>query len=327
VVFDSPTTLCYIACPLTAEQAFSHSEGLIMKIFLVRLALPFFCYLIYSDIVHGQNEQTSGDVQFEFIPSGLHFSPLKANHQEARVGVFKYFGKSNLKVDVGNSIDLLGLSCASMNMRFTAGIDFMAYAYTTGAQGLRLQVDAIDGLFGGNLSFSRQYEASRLQGRLRILHLSAHFVDGHYSISQQQWIDNREPIPFTRDFGELTVAHEVFSEKYSLRYYGGSSYATLVRPAELKRLAFLAGLELATNGLFGNVWDQPTYVFLANHFNLSGLSQYAGNNNVQVGVKFGRWRGKGIMLYLAYYTGNNFFNEYYYERVSFVGGGFTVDFP
>src|SRR5713101_3753054 len=208
--------------------------------YVIKLFAIVFAFTAASKVFAQENQNPSHG-KFEFLPPGLHFSPLKANHQEARIGVFKYFGSANLKVDIGNTVDIFGLNFQSSKIRFTAGIDFMAYAFVTGAQGLRLQVDALDGFFGGNLSFSQTFESSRVQGRLRILHLSAHLVDGHYNLTTRQWLDNREPIPFTKDFGELIVAHELQPSFGFFRYYGGLSYATLVRPVELERTTFSVG--------------------------------------------------------------------------------------
>lgn len=274
-----------------------------------------------------QEEMRDTQNRFEFLPAGLHFSPLRANVQEPRIGVFKYFGTANLKVDIGNTIDVFGYSIPSPSLRFTAGIDFMAYAFVTGAQGLRLQIDALDGFFGGNITVSKQEDESRLLLRLRILHLSAHMVDGHYSLRAKQWIDNREPIPFTKDFGELVVANVIENASTTVRYYGGISYATLVRPVELERFAFLVGIELSNSEILGSVLSHDASPFIANHFTVSGNPVFTGNNQTQIGIKFGSWNGKGVVLYLAYYTGNSFFSEYFDERVQIVGAGFTVDFP
>ena len=289
------------------------------------LVLAFIVGLVVS--ASAQQDQNEAHGKFEFLPEGLHFLPLKANHQEARIGLFKYFGSANLKVDVGNTIDVFGLNFSASRLRVTAGIDFMAYAFVTGSQGLRLQVDALDGFFGGNFSFSRTFESSRLQGRLRILHLSAHLVDGHYNPTSKQWLDNRDPITFAKNFGELIVAHELQPSFGIFRYYGGITYAGLVRPAELQRYAFSVGFEIASSAILGNVLEHPTYPFIANHFSVAGNPGYTGNNQAQIGVKFGEWNGKGVVLYLAYYNGNSFFSEYFDERVSIVGAGFTVDFP
>src|ERR1041385_1925450 len=100
--------------------------------------------------------------EFIFLPSGLHFAPLKANIQEPRIGVFKFLDASEMKVDIGNTIDVFYLDVPSSKAKFTIGIDFMAYAFVTGAQGLRLQIDAIDGFFGGNISFSKDFASEQL---------------------------------------------------------------------------------------------------------------------------------------------------------------------
>ena len=291
-------------------------------------------FLIFSYAAVAQQEHSKTDARFEFLPAGLHFAPLKANPQEARIGLFKYFGSSNLKVDIGNTIDIFGFSSGSSRVRWTVGIDFMAYAFVTGSQGLRLQVDALNGFFGGNVAFSQTFGSNpdgsggnRIQSRFRFLHLSAHMVDGHYNLSTKQWLNNREPIPFTKDFGELTIAHELQSSAASFRYYGGASYATLVRPVELKHYAFLAGFELAAGKLFARLFERPSSLFIADHFTISGNPVYQGSNQTQLGIKFGDWDGKGVVFYLAYYRGNNFFSEYFDERVNIVGAGFTVDFP
>lgn len=263
--------------------------------------------------------------QFIFLPPGLQFAPLKANIQEPRIGVFKFFDASEMKVDIGNAIDVLGLDLPASNVKFRVGIDFWAYAFTTGAQGLRLQIDAVDGFFGGNLSVSKDYGNQQLETRLRILHQSAHLVDGHYIESTNSWIDNRKPIPFTRDFGELTVAHDVEQSNWRTRYYAGFAYATLVRPTAVQRLSYLAGIEASTDKILGAVSGAPTNIFVAYQIDVRGTPTYASTNQIQLGCKLGRWYEKGPTFYLAYYTGQHMFAEYYDERITTIGAGFTMD--
>ena len=189
---------------------------------------------------------------------------------------------------------------------------------------MRLQVDAIDGFFGGNLSLTNKCQSQEFQSRLRILHQSAHFVDGHYIAGR--WNDNRAPIPYTRDFGELVVAHILHPSTGVVRYYGGASYATLVRPTVVERFAYLAGIELALDHLIGSIDGQPTNTFIAYNVTLSGTPVYAATHQVQVGLKFGNWFEKGPSVFLAYYTGRDMFGEYFDERITTLGAGFTVDF-
>jgi hypothetical protein len=45
-----------------------------------------------------------------------------------------------------------------------------------------------------------------------------------------------------------------------------------------------------------------------------------------LGIKFGEWKGKGIVLYSSYYIGHNIFGEYYNQRTRDLGFGFFIDF-
>lgn len=281
--------------------------------------------LILTQYLHADNSDTT-HVKYEFLPSGMHFLPLKGNNQEAKIGVLYYPENGNLKVDIGNSIDLFKLNLPEYGSRLTMGIEFMAYAYSTSYKGNRLQIDAVDGLFGGNLCFSKDFGTDRLYSRLRIIHNSAHFVDGHYDISIKSWIRGTEPIPFTRDFGELIFAYDWKRTNNSIKLFAGPSYSTLVRPLTIKKWAFSSGFEYAMFNPFGHFLEKDENLFAAYFFNLTGTPEYQGNHNVLAGIKMGNWYSKGLVLYLSYYSGNNMFSEYYKDRINRFGIGFMVDF-
>lgn len=287
---------------------------MIRNILLLLFLLPSFIF--------SQNNR----IEFTFLPSGLHFIPLKANFREARVGVMIYTDNANLKVDMGNNIDLFDFRIKSKNMRLTLGMEFMAYALATSYKGLLLQIDALDGFFGGNASFSYGTEKNKFISRLRLLHNSAHFVDGHFDLQQDKWINDLRPFPFTRDFGELLIGRYMEYDSYKLRVYIVPTYSTLVRPLEIKKWSVSGGFELADDSILDEVFGHPTNIFVSVHSFLMGLPKYALTTNFMSGVKFGKWTGKGIVFYLSYYTGNNIFSEYYYQRISRLGVGFFVDF-
>lgn len=283
--------------------------------------LLIFYIVLFPVIVQSQEESS-----FSFLPSGLHFQTLKANYQEPKLGVLYHPSTANLKVDVGNSIDLLELSIPANKIRITLGIDFFAYALSTSFAGNRLQIDALDGLFGGNAVFSKSFIKDKLFIRFRILHNSAHFVDGHYNVATGKWIDDDIPMPFTRDFGELLFAYELNSKNIYSRIYAGPSYSTLVRPYFLRRWNILVGGEFVMPELVGKTFDHLTNLFFAYNFHLNGGRKYKGNSNLMAGFKFGEWSGKGILLYAEYYSGQKRFNEYFDEREEELGIGFNIDF-
>ncbi|RMD50542.1 MAG: hypothetical protein D6830_02395, partial [Ignavibacteria bacterium] len=211
-------------------------------------------------------------------------------------------------------------------MVLTFGMEFMAYALATDYNGLHLQIDAIDGFFGGSATFSHEQNNGKNFVRLRIIHNSAHLVDGHYDLSKDKWIDGIKPIPFTRDFGELLFAKEIDWNVYRLRVYAGPTYSTLVRPQVIKKWSGSFGFEFANSKWLGKFWGHPVNTFIALHSFMMGTPKYSLTTNYMLGVKFGEWNGKGVIFYISHYIGNNIFSEYYYNRISKTGIGFFVDF-
>ncbi len=264
------------------------------------------------------------EANFNFLPAGVQFLPHKANHQEARIGVLYYPQNGHLKVDVGNNIDLFEFMVFNGTLRF--GIEFMAYALSTNYQGRRLQIDAIDGFFGGNMSFKKSSEDSQFLFRFRIIHNSAHFVDGHYDMDNEKWKDDIKPIPFTQDFGEINAGHKIFLDYGGFYYYGGVAYSTLVRPALIQKYSFSAGFEYHRNDVIDSIFGKEVNIFLASHLRYVGMPDYEPSSNNLLGLKFGSWKGKGIVFYISYYYGNNMFSEYYYRRVKELGIGFFVEY-
>lgn len=281
---------------------------------------------VFAPAQNASTIQTSSP-RFRFLPDSVLFPPLVANHQEPRVGLRKEIGTSRIKLDIGSTLDLAGYLLTEdgrQELRF--GADFFTYALTTSSEGLRLQVDAVDGFFGGHIVFSSRAQSSETAVRLRLLHLSAHFLDGHIDTRTGGWKDGRAPIPFTRDFGELVGSHRWACSLFILRVYGGFSYATLVRPDNLRRWGALGGAEIQSPAIIGPVFDHPAGLYLAAHFNLAGIPQYIGTQNVEGGVKFGAWDGRGIKFYLSYYRGLEIFSQYYDIHAGSWGIGFTLDF-
>jgi Protein of unknown function (DUF1207) len=272
------------------------------------------------------NSQNLSDFSVELFAPGLHFLPLKANYQEARFGILYYTSNSNLKVDIGNNVDLVRFNFPESKSILSLSVEFMGYALSTSYGGNRLQINALDGFFGGNAAFSKNYENGRFISRFRIIHNSAHLVDGHYDRYEKQWINNDEPIPFTRDFGELTLGYQFYPSFGTLRTYGTVAYSKLVRPAEIKRWSGYFGYEIASDKITNEVLGTKTNLFLATQFNIAGAPEYQLNSNFMTGLKFGEWDGKGLVFYLSYYIGANPFSEFYSERIEKFGIGFFVDY-
>jgi hypothetical protein len=263
---------------------------------------------------------------FEFLPGSPILPPLIANPQEPRVGLRKEIGTSRLKLDIGSALDLLGYAFDNerkQQLRF--GADFFTYALTTNAQGFRLQVDAVDGFFGGHIVYRGETESAAYGARLRLMHLSAHLVDGHVNPATGTWVNNQAPLPFTRDFVELIGFYSCTLGPVAVMPYAGFSYAALIRPSTIKRWGGIGGIEVNSGEAFGKVFGKPFECYLADNFTLTGVPEWVGTNVFEFGTKFGRWEGSGIRLYVNYVSGLELFSQYYNVHNSKWGIGFAFD--
>ena len=228
-------------------------------------------------------------------------------------------------MNIGNSSDLVALTFQN-NRIITLSIDFMAYALSINYSGKRLQIAVLDGFFGGSIAYRIKMRDRNLLLRFRIIHNSAHFVDGLWNSSTGEWVGDDKPIPFTQDFGEITIANEHIFNFGIIKYYGSAAYATLVRPAELQKWFFNSGLEINSDKILGTFLQKPINLFFATHNIFAGKPEYKLSTSNIFGVKFGEWYGKGLQIYFSYYYGNHKFSEYYFKRVNQFGIGFNVDF-
>ncbi len=290
----------------------------------------FCCFVLlaatFSRPVLCQLPPSTDRASVQFLPGGTLFKPIVANPQEPRVGVRKEMGSSRLKLDIGSMLDFVQIPLnagGTTNLRI--GADFFTYALTTSAEGLRLQVDAVDGFFGGHIVMRADRESSSLALRLRLMHLSAHLIDGHFDNTTGQWKNGQLPIPFTKDFGELVAAYSLPLCSMPLMLYSGLGYATLVRPVDVQRLMSLHGFEIRTADSFATVLGKPFSFYAAYNLTLTGVPAYVGTNVIEAGIKFGRWNEIGVKFYINYVSGLEFFSQYYNVRRSMGGIGFTLD--
>jgi hypothetical protein len=261
--------------------------------------------------------------QVKFLPGAPLPFRLTANPQESRTGIRKEIGSSHLKLDIGATYDLLELTPGndtSAVLRF--GAEFFTYALSVSAEGLRLQIDAVDGFFGGHFLFlSRGSSGRQTALRLRILHQSAHFLDGHISVQTKTWRDNRAPNPYTRDFGELCGIQKIRPGPFDLEFFGGVSYATLVRPIEVQRWAYFAGVEIGD--VVGSPGGKPARLYAAGYFLLSGMPAYVGTTTLEGGIRFGE--SDGLRLYVEFHSGLEIYGQYFDVKTTRWGVGIAFD--
>jgi hypothetical protein len=260
------------------------------------------------NLLHAQSDST----RISYFPRDILFVPLLANHEEPRMGMQQEFGSTRLTLDIGSTLDLIQYAVEGDTIRI--GADLFTYSLANSLKDIRLKIDAADGFLGVHFSYTN---GSPWSFRFRAIHLSAHLVDGHYDPDAMIWKDGRNPIPFSRNYGEIVGAYSGTFGGLPTRLYAGASIAVFVRPTDIRRGAAVLGAETRTAG------SVPLYI--AYNFSLLGVPEFNGSNTVEAGIKFGAWSGRGVRLFLVYYNGLDTFGEYYKDRRELFGIGFAFD--
>ena len=258
--------------------------------------------------------------RLEFVPHGLLFRPLVANTYEPRVGLLSQVGKNQLRLDIGNSIDLLQYNTKKDSSSFSMGTDFFTYTLLRGESDFHFPVDASDYFFGINFNHKYLTAFGLMSTRFRISHISAHFVDGHYDNTKGTWKDTRYPIVYSREFIDIVIALEPTSLNDVFRGYVGGTYLFHVDPATVAPFTACGGLEWHSN-VFENV-----NFYAAIQTTVMKISEIAFRQNVQVGTKLGKWSGRGLNLFASCFSGFSIHGEYFDVKENYFGLGFLIEF-
>jgi hypothetical protein len=262
---------------------------------------------------------SAGDSEgaWTFVPANINYPVLKGYNQEGRIGVRKPLKGQDLHVDIGNTISLAGRTI-NPGGHLSLGLTFFGYGFATTIEDKRLKIGALDGFFGVFALYSSHINTSRWFLRLRVLHHSAHLVDGKFNTESGSWIDDKLPRAITRDQLELTSFHTLGQTRFAVGFVG----AWLTRPEEFSSWMVLLNAE---HKLYNHPSQKYT-LFAANNVRMEHIHSTVLSNTFQAGIKFGEWNGKGLQLYFEYFSGYNFFAEYFDQKLDYTSFGFTVDF-
>jgi hypothetical protein len=266
------------------------------------------------------SQHAPGDAREIRDPGRLLFAPLLAHHVEPRVGMSQLAGEGRLRLDIGNSIDLLRFDGMTDGDRMTIGADFFTWTSLRRERDFHFPVDAVDYLFGINAVYRHDPRADvSLSARLRLSHISAHLVDGSFDQTQRAWRDGDAPQVYSREFIDLIGACEY---RDFLRVYAGGQYIYHVDPVDLAQFALQAGIEPVWRDALG----RDVHLFAAYDLRILDAGAMRSAHALQSGIKLGGWRGAGLRIFIAYYHGPSQHGEYYDEMWSYWGTGFNIDF-
>jgi hypothetical protein len=261
-------------------------------------------------------EELSAD-GWSWLPGGITFRPAIASVYEPRAG-FTFFGKDgDIRLDIGTGIDLVAKSWHGGTLAI--GGEFITYTLLGSWDRMYFPVIASDYFFGVNLSYSRPVDGNEYSARLRLTHISAHFVDGHYDPDTGEWRNGREPIIYSREFIDLLGSYLWNARHLIHRWYGGMLYLYNTSPGWPGKWNFQGGYEL----FFPTPYERVT-PYAAYDLRLVEIGDWNINHSVQAGVKLGHRFGRGIELFFSYYNGYNVHGMFFDEEIRYWGGGFNL---
>jgi len=274
-----------------------------------KLTITFALFILHFTLYIDSHAQT----QVQIMPSENLFPTITTNYFEPRVGLAYFPSTGYFKVDAGKSVDLLQIK--NENIFYSFGGEFFMHALGLNIKEKRLPIDAADGYFGINFNY---YDSSKyFKGRLRILHNSAHFVDGH----QERNISYQPKENYVNDFFEFTFLKSFLSDSYNFDFNFGGGYPIIIHPKELHKANYFCGFEYSYF-LSNNFLSNRSMLLFAYSINLSAIPKYIGNNHLMFGIKFGDEKSSSLRIYISYYNGQNLFKQYYGLRVNEFSFGF-----
>lgn len=249
---------------------------------------------------------------FEIFPSEILVQPFTANTLKPKFGFEFKTNVNELSLNVGNSMDIFHYK-VDENSKLSFGADMFTYTLLRSQNDFHFPVDAVDYLFGLNFGYTRKNYGARL----RLSHISAHLVDGHFDKEKNEWRDGREPKVYSREFFELIS----FYRFIDMRIYAGATYIYKTDPTNIGQDQYQLGFEYFANNLISS----NLMPYIAYDFRIINIYGYTGNNSLEAGVKYGYSEGKGISIYFRYFSGYNIHGEYFDVKEDFTSFGFNLD--
>ena len=272
---------------------------------LLGLALFLFHSNLYSQEVY-------------FIHSNEIFRPVQASIFESKIGISANTNGENLKLDIGASVDIIGMKKKNYSASF--GAEFFTFSNLRSEDNFKFPVDAIDYYFGVSFNYKKELNPiSVVSTRLRIAHISSHFEDGHkYPRTDTIFT----PIVYSREFIELAGIYDYkIRPNFVLRTLLGANFLVHSIPDNFGKVSIQIGNELrySFNKYFG--------VYLSNELRsaaVKGSSIF--NESFETGINIGGFDERGINIFFSIYNGQDYKGQYYDKPLNIQSIGIHIIF-
>ncbi len=237
-------------------------------------------------------------------------APLAAVFEES-VGAFYQMPAEKLRLDIGNSFDLVTTSIN--NNKLSVGADFFTYTRLRTAGNFKFPVETSDYYFGLNTAYFDTVASVPVDYRLRVAHISSHLVDG----LADSLTFKRLPFVYSREFADFLA----LANFGNFRVYIGVNFLYSTKPKDFALFHPQIGFDYQYE-IYDNISIKAAY-----DFKLIGIeSKYHGVSNYRAGVNIASSKGVGIFLGFYGYNGKSMHGMFFNERDDYSGFGFNFLF-
>jgi hypothetical protein len=303
-------------------------------------------------------------MQAQSIQSRLLFRPLIANPFEPRIGTMYQASDKSLRLDIGNSFDLLSLYTTKgvltkaiestdtdipvitessildidntinevlNKSTFTAkfGADFFTYTRLRSEGNLKFPVETIDYLFGvnGSMLWHTPHTTDSWQRDIGVRVRISH-ISAHLAdgLANQQGFLSPTPFVYSREFVDAIGSIEFTEVEGSKRLQSVRLYGGGTFIFSNKKLTEDVNLTLPQVGAeYRRALISWADVFGAYDMRLSGVGGVSSAiHTAQVGVIFPQSNGYELMVSGYWYSGLSLHGLFYNTRDSYLGFGFQI---
>lgn len=288
-----------------------------MQHFSLKINIFILLFLITPHCIYSEPLNSFSDSLFFFNTNQV-FNPTESSISEAKTGITKYTDKKNLRLDIGVSMDIIGLK--NKNTIYSMGADFFTFSNLRSESNFKFPVDAIDYMFGLNFNFRKTISSEAgISGRLRISHISSHFEDGHiYERSDTIFT----PVVFSKEYIDLASALDLKLKKnLILKIMPAVNIIFHSIPENISVLSGQLGLQIRYYPF------KKLSVYLSNDIYLSKVnSDTKLSENFEAGISIGEINSRTINLFYTYYDGHDYRGQYYGKYLNNNGIGARIKF-
>ncbi len=227
---------------------------------------------------------------------------------EARTGAQFYLDAKSLELNIGASKDLIHHHF-NWNNAFAFGVEFFNWSLLNREKQFKFPLMAVDYFFGGYFVFYHNSRNLDWANRIRISHISTHLSDGSFDKNQNQWINNKLPFVYSREFIQWTSAF-IYS---NMNFYFDAIYLFHSIP-EWKNNSIVG---IGAEAIVISFPELYTKLFTGFDLKFQKITsdKFEANKNFTAGFIIGNRNTTHLRLAYQFYDGYNFHGQFFSEKL------------